>query len=187
MKQNKINIILAVGLILMAAAARIVNHELHFWNLAPVAAVGLFGGSVIHDRKLAFLMPLLALFIGDLYIQLFPTNALQRGFYGMEQAFVYGAMVLVTLLGTRMKQPKVAKVLGFSLSSSLVFFAVSNLGAFAGGMWGYDLNGLTTTYVMGIPFFKYTLLGDLIGNAALFGGYYLLQQAAGSRLQSARI
>ena len=187
MKQNKINIVLAAGLILMAAAARIVNHELHFWNLAPVAAVGLFGGAVIRDPKLALLMPLLALFIGDLYIQFFPTNAQQRGFYGVEQAFVYGGMALVTLLGTRMKQLSVAKVLGFSLSSSLVFFVVSNLGAFASGMWGYSLNGLVTTYIMGIPFFQYTLIADLIGTTVLFGGYYFLQQAAGSRMQRARI
>ena len=161
----------------MAATARIVNHEMHLYNFAPVAAIGLFGGAVLKNRKLAFMMPLLALFIGDLYIELFTTNPLQRGFYGVEQIFVYGGMFLVTLLGLQMKNIKAAKILGFSLSGSVIFFVLSNFGSFMSGMYGYSFEGLTTTYIMAIPFFKNTLLGDLVGNSLLFGSYFLLQQA----------
>jgi hypothetical protein len=185
MKNNRINIILAVGLILTAAAARIVNHELHLYNLAPVAAIGLFGGAVLKQKHFAMIMPLLALFIADLYIELFPSNAGMRGFYGIEQLFVYGSMLLVTLLGAKMNQPNALKVLGFSLSGSLIFFLVSNFGSFVSGMYGHDLNGLATTYVMAIPFLKNTMLGDLIGNTVLFGSYFLLQQAFTARLQKA--
>lgn len=173
--------IMAAGLILMAATARIVNHEIHFYNFAPVAAIGLFGGAVIRDRRIAFLMPLLALFMADIYIELFTTNPLQRGFYGIEQVFVYAGMFMVTLLGLSMKKVNAARVLGMSLGGSVLFFVVSNFGAFVSGMYGHSLSGLATTYVMAIPFFKNSLLGDLMGSSVLFGSYYLLQQAVRNR------
>jgi len=185
MKHNKINVILAVGLIIMAAAARIVNHELHLYNLAPVAAIGLFGGAALKDRRLALVMPLLAMFIGDLYIELFPSNATMRGFYGVEQLFVYGSMLLVTVLGLQIKQVSAPKVLGYSLAGSLIFFALSNFGSYITGMYGYGWNAFTTTYVMALPFFRNTVVSDLAGNVVLFGGFALLQQAFSSKLQRA--
>lgn len=185
MKRSNINIILAVGLILMAAVARIVNHEMHLYNLAPVAAIGLFGGALLTNKRLAFAIPLLSLFLADLYIELFPSNELMRGFYGVEQLFVYGSMLLVTLLGTKMNQPGTRNVLGFTLSGSLIFFIVSNFGSFVSGMYGHDMNGLMTTYLMALPFLKNTLLGDLVGSTMLFGSYFLLQQAFARRLQKA--
>ena len=184
MKHNTINIILATGLILMAAAARIANYEMNLYNLAPVAAIGLFGGAVIKDKRFALIMPLLALFIADLYIELYPTTAM-RGFYGIEQLFVYGGMLLVSILGLKMKQPNAIKVLGYSIGASVIFFAVSNLGSYVSGMYGFTVNGFITTYVMAIPFFKNTLLSDLVGNTILFGSYFLLQRAFTSRLQRA--
>ena len=36
--------------------------------------------------------------------------------------------------------------------------------------------GLGTTYVLGIPFFAPTLLGDVFYNAILFGAFYLAQR-----------
>ncbi|RYZ50269.1 MAG: hypothetical protein EOP49_14370, partial [Sphingobacteriales bacterium] len=182
MTRNKINLFIAIGMILMAAASRILNHELGFYNLAPVAAIGLFGGAVLKDRRLAFLMPLLALFIADVYIELFPSNAQQRGFYGAEQAFVYGGMLMTTVLGLMMKQVSAKNVLGFSLAGSLVFFIISNLGAYTTGMYGFGFSSLVTTYEMAIPFFRNSLLGDLIGNTALFGSFYLLQQTVASKM-----
>jgi hypothetical protein len=186
MKQNRVNIILAIGLIILAASARIVSQELHLYNLVPVAAIGLFAGAVLRDKRMAFLLPLLSLFISDVFIELFPINAQQRGFYGLEQFFVYGSILMVTIMGMTMKKISAAKVLGYSLTGSVVFFIVSNFGSYVSGMYGYGLESFTTTYVMAIPFFKNTLLGDLLGNTALFGSYYLLQQAFSGKLEKAR-
>lgn len=182
MKNNRINILIAIGLIAMAAVSRIFNHEMQWYNLAPVGALGLFCGSVIKDKKYAFLFAIMAQLIGDLYIEFFTT---WQGFYGIEQACVYSALLLVTLLGTQIKQPKAWKILGFSITASVVFFIVSNFGiwlAIETGKadlfnYGTGFTGLVSTYVAAVPFFRNTLLSDLIGNTVLFGSYFLLQQA----------
>src|SRR4029077_17486795 len=57
--------LLALVLILLAAALRIAPHP---WNFTPVGAMALFSGAVLKDRRLAFLFPLLTLFLGDIFI-----------------------------------------------------------------------------------------------------------------------
>jgi len=190
MKNNKTSILLATGLILMAGAARIMNHEMHLYNLAPVGALGLFSGAVLKDKRYAYLLPMLALLIGDIYIQLFTS---WQGFYGISQLCVYVAMMVVTLLGTKMGQPRSLKVMGYSIAGSVIFFLISNFGVWLNielshvdpMHYGRGFGGLITTYVMGIPFFKYTFAGDLAGSVILFGAYYLLQQAFSNKLQKA--
>src|ERR1700676_5691539 len=57
--------LLALALILFAAALRIAPHP---WNFTPVGAMALFSGAVIRDRRLVFFFPILALFVGDIFI-----------------------------------------------------------------------------------------------------------------------
>jgi hypothetical protein len=66
-----------------------------------------------------------------------------------------------------------AKMLGMSLASSLVFFLVSNFGVWMDVHSGYarSIQGLLDCYVMGLPFFQWTILGDLIFTTVLFGAY----------------
>src|SRR5438552_16680595 len=57
--------LLALALILLAAGLRIAPHP---WNFTPVGAMALFSGALLKDRRLAFLFPLVALFVGDIFI-----------------------------------------------------------------------------------------------------------------------
>lgn len=175
MKSRYLSVPVVALLILVAAASRIVNAELHLWNFAPVAALGLFGGATLRDKRWAYLLPLLAQFASDLYFQLFTSTP---GFYDVSQFFVYGGMALVTALGTRMGDPKPVKVAGFALAGSLLFFLVSNFGTFLSGLWGHGFPALVKTYVMAIPFYQATLVGDLLFSALFFGVYALLQRRA---------
>ncbi|RYD55838.1 MAG: hypothetical protein EOP56_14855 [Sphingobacteriales bacterium] len=189
MKRNN-SILLAAGLVFIGAASRIVNLEMSLFNLAPVAAIALFSGAVIKDKRLSFIVPLLSLLVADIYIELF--SSIMSGFYGIQQLFVYMAMALITLVGTRMKNMEDSKpaaytmnVLGFSLTSSALFFIVSNFGSFLYGMYGMDLNGLITTYVMAIPFYQKSFASDMIGSGLFFGAYYMVQKAMLARTQRA--
>ena len=182
MKRNYTNIILASLLILMAASARVVNAEMHLYNLAPVAALGLFSGAVVKDRKVAFLLAILSQFFADAYFQLFTGTP---GFYDASQLFTYGGLIMATFLGTRMQQVKPLNVVLFTISASTLFFIISNFGVWVAGWYGHSFAGLVHTYVMGLPFFKNTLLGDMAGSVLLFGSYTLLQQALTSKAQKA--
>lgn len=195
MKSNYTNILLAGGLILMAAVTRIAGYEMGIYNLASVAALGLFSGNVLKDKKLAYLLPLLAMFIADAYIQYMHVvygNSM-KGFYDISQFFVYGAMVVITFLGTRMKDRKALRIAGYSIAGSLVFFVLSNFGTFLTGLWGLNIEGLTTTYLMALPFytkegtqfFFNTFLGDMVFSGILFGAYAILKQAVESKVAKA--
>jgi len=186
MKRNNINILLATFLILIAATARIVNAGLHIPNIAPIAAISLFTGVVFRDkRSLAFLVPLLGQFIADVYFQLFTAVP---GFYDLPgQLFNYGALISATALGVTMKNIKPATTFGFVFGASTLFFLVSNFGYFLGGWNGYNIAGLTKTYIDGVPFFKYTLAGDMVGGVLLFGGYFIAQNALVKKTQKASI
>ncbi|MCW3123161.1 MAG: hypothetical protein JWQ38_2653 [Flavipsychrobacter sp.] len=184
MKRNNIDIILAVFLVIMAATARVVNAQMHLFNFVPIAAVGLFSGAVIKDRRaLAFLIPVMGQLLGDLYFQLFTEV---RGFYDLTgMLFNYGGLVAATALGASMKQPKPVATLAYLLGASGLFFLVSNFGYFAHGWNGYSFSGLVKTYADAVPFFKNTLAGDMIGGVVLFGGYFMLQQALTNKAQKA--
>lgn len=190
MKNNRTNILLAAGLILLAVVVRIVNYELHIYNLAPVAALGLFSGAVLKNKRIAYLLPLLAMFISDTYIQLFTP---MQGFYDISQFFVYGSMAIITFMGTTMKNHKALRVVGYSIAGSAIFFVLSNFGTFLTGYWGLNFEGLVTTYLMALPFytkegtsfFANSFLGDLIFSGLLFGAYAVLKQALTSKLAKA--
>ncbi|MEI8278875.1 MAG: DUF6580 family putative transport protein [Bacteroidota bacterium] len=180
MKNNRTNIIMAIGLIAVAAITRVICNEMHWYNFAPIAAIGLFSGAVIKEKRYAFLFAILGQLLADVYFQLFTSTP---GFYDMSQLFVYGGLVLVTLLGAQMGQPRALKILGFSVAGSVVFFLLSNFGVWFSiefgtkDLYGYGkgLQGLQTTFIMAIPFFKKSLMADVVGTGLLFGTYQLVQ------------
>lgn len=162
------NLWLIAGMILAAALFRTLpSPEYRPPNLAPIGAMALFGGAAIADRRLAFLVPLLAMLISDLFIE-FDTSRL----------WVYGAIALITLLGRTLqnhrRQP--AYVLFGSLGASLLFFTVTNFGVWwTSGMYGHTFSELIRCYVMAIPFFRNTLAGDVIFSTILFGALAWLE------------
>lgn len=138
-------------------------------NVSPIAAMALFAGATFSDRRAAFLVPFLALFIGDLLIGMHNT-----------MVFVYSAFGLTLVLGFVLRsrmQP--GFILLATLGSSLMFFLITNLGVWmSSAMYPMTAAGLMQAYVAGIPFFQNTLLGDLGFSALLFGGFALLQSKA---------
>lgn len=173
MKSRSLSLAIVALMLLFAAAWRVAGAELHLWNFAPVAALGLFSGAVLKDKRAAFLLPIGAQLLADLYFQLFTQTP---GFYGVSQLFVYVAMALVTLFGTSMGKPNAAKVGGYALAASGIFFLISNLGVYFTGMWGNGISGLAKTFVMAVPFYQGTLIGDVLFSALFFGVYALVQQ-----------
>ena len=59
--------VVAALLILIAASVRILPHPMNF---TPIGAMAIFSGSLFRNRWAAFLLPLTALFAGDLFVGL---------------------------------------------------------------------------------------------------------------------
>ena len=89
MKMNN-RFLIIVLMILGAAACRLLTNALHLWNFTPIAAMALFAGANLKDKKFAFLVPLAAMFLSDLLLPL----GLHEGLFT-----IYGSMVLITFIG----------------------------------------------------------------------------------------
>jgi len=182
MKKEYSQILLVSIIVLMMAFFRVVNAEFHLYNMVPVAALGLFSGSVLQHKRVAYLIPLLAMFLSDLGLSLF-TDV--QGFYGISQIVSYGALALVTFMGTFLVKRNVMNVVGYTLSGSMIFFLLSNLGTFLGGYYLYSFSGFVECFSLAIPFYKSEMantfflnsfLGDAFFSTIAFGIVYLVQQ-----------
>jgi len=154
--------------ILLASASRLFPH---IPNFTPIAAMALFGGVYFSDKRMAFVIPLLAMFLSDAAMELISG----QGFHN-TMIYVYIGFVLTSIIGLQVKKnTSVLSVTAGSVISSILFFIITNFGVWAQSGFQMGAAGLGTTYVMGIPFFAPTLAGDLFYNALLFGAFYLVQ------------
>lgn len=161
---SRLRLLALIGVILAAAASRLIPHPP---NLTPIAAMALFGGAHFDDRRLAFLIPLAAMFLSDLVI----------GLHGLLPV-VYASFALIVCIGFWLRPRKsVFRVAGAVLAGSVSFFVITNFGVWAwGSLYPKTLDGLVAAYVAAIPFFRNTLMGDAIYTVALFGGFAMLQR-----------
>lgn len=174
---RKPNLILPIVIILVAALTRLLFLDIP--NVAPIAAMALFAGAYLKNRRLAVLLPVLALLFSDTILQvMYATgNSTNAGFYP-SMLWVYGAIIATIFIGVFIsKRFGVLSIVGGSLAASVIFFLTTNFGVWSSGVVGYPMSfqGLIQSYVAGIPFFHYTVIGDLAFTAILFGGYELIK------------
>ena len=163
-------------IILLAAFTRIMPHPPNF---SPMAAIGLFGAAHFSKKWQAFFIPLAGIWLSDLVINNYVYNSSTFiWFYGgfIWQYLSY-AVIIVAGLFIFDKGISAGKTVGAMLSSSGIFFLISNFGVWAGGlMYPKNIGGLLTCYAAGIPFVHNTILSDVLFTTVLFGTYYLLQE-----------
>jgi len=160
------DVALVVLLIGFDVAARLLWHTP---GVSPVAASALFAGMMLRRRALAPVVPLAALLIGDAIL----------GFYHWQvMAVVYAALTLPAVAGILASRVRASRVVvPTMLACSLIFFVTTNFAVWAwSGLYNADMAGLIQCYVMGLPFLKYTIAGDLFWAAVLFGGAWLVQR-----------
>ncbi len=178
MEKSKINIRFGVLvlIVLLAAFSRLIPHPPNF---APIGAMSLFGAAYFSRKYLAFVVPIVAMWLSDLllnnviYGQYFDHFVwFYNGFYWTYAAFIFIGLIGFGLL----KKVRPKNLLIASLSASVVFFLVSNFGVWASGtMYPNTFSGLMSCYTAGLPFLKNTLIGDLAYSGALFGIFEVIQ------------
>ena len=151
-------------IIILAALIRILPH---IPNVTPIAAMAIFGGVYLEKKWAAFVIPLVAMLLSDIFIGLHPTIV-----------FVYGSFAITILMGTFLKKRlNLVFLIGTILASSVLFFLVTNFGVWI--MYDFypkTFGGLMASYAEGIPFFRNTLLGDMIYSGIFFGSFEFIKR-----------
>jgi hypothetical protein len=168
---------LALALIVLAAFTRLSLNLLPSppHNFSPIAAMGLFGAACFNRRWLALSVPFLALFFSDLFLNNVIYRQYYTGFTLITSWWIYAAFGLSMFIGWALlrQQTTPYRLLAASLSSSAVFFLVTNFSVWASGtLYSKDITGLMLCYTAGLPFLSNTVMGDLFFSAALFGVYH---------------
>ena len=178
MKVSK-QLLLSFGLLIIIASLYRIMPGRPF-GFAPQIAMAIFGGAVIKDKKLAFLLPLLSMFISDALYELLYRNGIGKipGFYEgqITNYILFGAM---TVFGFFIKNFKLSRIILASLGAPTAFFILSNFFVWlsnspdAGLQRPKTFNGLLMCFNDGLPFYPWSIAATLVFSAILFGGYYL--------------
>ena len=140
MKISKIYFVTAI--IIVAVLSRLVPHPPNF---TPITAIALFSIINFKNKYIALSVPIICLFVSDLVLGISLINL-----------FVYFSFILISTVGYFLKKINLISV----LSSSLIFFVVTNFGVWLIG-YPNTVEGFITCYVAALPFFGWTIAGDL--------------------------
>ena len=140
MKISKLYFVIAI--IVVAVLSRLVPHPPNF---TPITAVALFSIINFKNKYLGLSIPIICLFISDLILGISLINF-----------FVYFSFILISVVGYLLKKINITSI----LASSLIFFTVTNFGVWLIG-YPNTIEGFIACYVAALPFFGWTIAGDL--------------------------
>lgn len=165
-------------------------------NFACFGALSLFCGLMLKG-PMRWALPMMTLFAADCLGHFLGTP--QMGFYNVQSMTLnYLGMAAMVLVGTgvgalanlesRNQWQPWAMVAGGCLTGSMLFFLISNFGAWLDPLMGYEtsLGGLIQCYTMGLPFFRPTLTSDMLFGVGFYATYRLVAAAVTARAINAR-
>lgn len=145
-----------IVLVFIGVLSRIIPHP---WNFTAITAMALYSGVAFRKNKIFMLVPIVTLFLSDLYL----------GFHN-TLLFTYLGFAMVAVMSSSIfsqseffsKGKNVALMAVSSLVGSLLFFLISNFGVwFASGIYEKNSAGLFQCFMAAIPFLRNQILGDL--------------------------
>lgn len=156
-------VLVLCGLIAAAAFTRLMPH---LPNFTAVGAMALFGGAYFTNKKLAFVVPLTAMFLTDLILG-----------YHSTIIEVYISFALIVVIGMMIKRKNVRSIAAASLAAAVLFFLITNFAFWTTGvLYPVTWAGLIACYTAAIPFFGYNIVGNLFYAGVMFGLFELAKQ-----------
>ena len=155
---------LAFGLTVLGGLARFAQNL----NFAPVGALSLFAGARLRGWQ-AYLLPIALMAVTDPF----------RGGYSFATPFIYASFLINVWIGSRLRGTESPKWIGgAALVGSAQFFLLSNFGTWLapGATYSHTPGGLMACYIAAIPFFRNTLVSDLLFTAVFFGLHAVLSR-----------
>jgi hypothetical protein len=152
---------LAYLFVVLAVAVRFMPHP---WMFTPVTGSLLFFGASGQRRQLW--IPFVLLAASDVAL----TKLVYAYPFTWDHYVTFAWYAAVLWLGTRLgTKTKWVPVIGAALASSVSFFLITNLVAWAWlDMYPKNLSGVMMSYAAGLPFFRHALAGDLLFTTAMF-------------------
>lgn len=186
MKMNRQLIFSFILLIVIASLYRIMPGRPY--GFAPQIAMAIFGGAIIKDKKFAFLLPILAMFVSDALYQLLYVNGVGNipGFYG-GQVLNYILFAGLTVFGFFIRGFDIKRIAIASFAAPTAYFLVSNFLVWASSSPLAGLGrpktfaGLMLCYGDGLPFYPWSLASTFVFSAILFGSYYVVKKEANEK------
>jgi hypothetical protein len=159
----------AILLIILGIATRLLPHTSQF---TAILAVSMFAGLYLKPRQ-ALVLPLVLMVVTDIIL----------GFHD-TMVYTWGSMLIISVLGIWLKSRKsFATVLGGSILSAVIFFIITNIGAWISPLYPDTLAGLKECFIMAIPFFRSTLASTVAYSLVLYAGYeWMVKRSQGTSL-----
>ena len=153
-----------VSLVALAVLSRLLPHP---QNVTAIGGLAIFAGAMFRDRRLALGVPLAALFLSDLAIELHSHIPV-----------VYASFAVSVLLGRWLATSRtVPGVAGATLLGAVQFFVVTNFACWV-QFYPHTLEGLAECYALGVPYFRNSLAGDSAAVAGLFAAVWVAEAVA---------
>ena len=146
MSKEEIKVI--IGLIFIAILTRLLPHPPNF---APITSIALFSGFHFSNKRIAILIPLVGMFLSDIFL----------GLHSLMPV-IYLSFILISVMSFYIKTLSFTNV----LLASTLFFVFSNLGVWY-FYYPHNWGGLSTCFVLAIPFFVNAIAGDLFYTSVL--------------------
>lgn len=188
MKISRRLIVFTLILIVLQTACKLAFAPMEGWSgFSPFIAIALFSGFIIKERNMSFLLPLLALFISDVIIQvLYINNQFDfSGFYS-GQWKNYLLLLACTLIGWAMKGRSYPALVISGIAAPTLYFLVSNFLVWQGtteAVYAKSFNGLMTCYEAALPFYRNSLIATVLFLPAILLGYnYFIKGKASLKL-----
>ena len=162
--EAKNSVYLALGLVALLTLSRLIPHPPNF---TPILGMAVFSGAIISKRIIAYLVPLAAMLLSDLYL----------GFHA-SMPIIYFSLAVCVLIGTFIEAR--VSILNSFLSISfgvIIFFLITNFMVWYGsGMYEHSISGLMTCYFMGLPFVQNTFISSILYGMGAFLIYDIINK-----------
>ena len=141
----RINLKIALSIFLALAVSRFIPHPPNFTSLI---ALSFYVPAIFGSRYMPVV--LLSFVFTDMVI----------GFHN-TLLFTWGSVIFIGIFSRYFTKSILTRISG-ALTGALIFFIITNFGVWVSGMYQANLNGLVESYVMGLPFFGYSLVSTFI-------------------------
>ncbi|MFM2338232.1 MAG: hypothetical protein RL115_1425 [Bacteroidota bacterium] len=182
---NRNNLYLALGMVIATVACKLAfGNNLSWSGFSPVIAIAVFSGFISHEKNNSFILPLLALLVSDVVIQILHTQDLfpYAGFYA-GQWKNYLLLLSCTFIGWILKGKSYSSLLAGGLAAPTLYFLVSNFMVWYGlteVVYTRDAKGLMNCYTAALPFYRNALAATLVFLPLILVSYNMLSKKKSS-------